>query len=79
MVMYFEFEKGIWRIIDEDGIVKDSVVSLYYYNLEWIFCLKLEVVLCYWVVDFWVVYLIENIEYCVCRVWSLGKFVYKNV
>lgn len=34
MATHPELEKGIWRIIDEDGTVKDSAVSLYYHNLE---------------------------------------------
>lgn len=29
-----DLEKGIWRVIDEDGSVKDSAVSLYFHSLH---------------------------------------------
>jgi hypothetical protein len=33
-----DLEKGIWRVIDEDGSVKDSAVSLCSYDLHCFFC-----------------------------------------
>lgn len=38
IVTHPDLEKGIWRVVDEDGSVKDSAVSLYSHNLPCIVC-----------------------------------------